>query len=500
VTAGYEALSPLECLFLYLESPRTPMHTGSVGVFEGGPLRDRHGLLRLADIRREIERRLHLVPKLRRRVRFTTFGEAPPVWADDPHFDIAYHVRRAAVPAPGGEDELTGLVAEIMAVALDRERPLWELWVVEGLHGGRVGLIQKIHHALADGLASVELATVLLDGERHPPGVRRPAPVWDPRPEPPEVAVLARQVARRGAVGVHAAGRTMGAVLDPVGTARRAGELAEALGTLGGALGAASPSSLNVAVGQSRRMAVVRQPMDELRRVEHRFGVTVNDALLAAVAAGLQALFTSRHEVVDGRTLQVLVPVGMDHHGDHRLGNQVSALLVPLPIGVDDPVERLTAVSGAVARCKSHHQAQAAALLIGLLDPLPQPALATVARLVHHQPVVNLVVTNVPGPAGALYAMGARMLEAFPVVPLAGNLSVGIAAFSYANQLSVGILADRDRCADIDVLAAGMRRGFADVVAAATPRAGAPRPAPAARRRGGPTGADIVGTRGDVAS
>ena len=177
----------------------------------------------------------------------------------------------------------------------------------------------------------------------------------------------------------------------------------------------------------------------------------------------------------------MLVPVGIDHHGDRRLGNQVSALLVRLPVGVRDPVQRLSAVSDAVARCKTHHQALAGELLIDLLDPLPQPALAAAARLVQHQPFVNLVVTNVPGPAGQLYAMGARMLEVFPVVPLAGNLSVGIAAFSYGNQLSVGILADRDGCADIDVLASGIRRGFSAIVAAATATATAT--APGARPR-----------------
>ena len=212
------------------------------------------------------------------------------MWADDPEFDIAFHVRRTAVPAPGGEAELTSLVAELMVVPLDRQRPLWELWLVEGLRGGRVGLVQKVHHALADGLASVELATVLLDVERHPAGVRPPVPAWHPRPEPAEVAVVASNAARRGAMGVHATARTVGAMFDPVGTARRTRRLAEALGALTSSLSVAPPSSLNVDVGQSRRMAFVRQPMDGLRRVEKRFGVTVNDALLAAVAAGLQEL------------------------------------------------------------------------------------------------------------------------------------------------------------------------------------------------------------------
>ena len=241
-------------------------------------------------------------------------------------------------------------------------------------------------------------------------------------------------------------------------------------------------SSLNVDVGQGRRIGFVRQRLDELERVERRFGVTINDVLLAAVAGGLRAHLLSRGESVEGVTVQALVPVGLDSHRDHRLGNKVSAMFVRLPVGLEDPSDRLAAVAQAMKRCKDHRQALAGAYIPRWLDAWPGPALAAAGRLVHSQPFVNLVITNVPGPSVPLYMMGARMLEAFPIVPLAGNLSVGVAAFSYNGQLSVGILADRERCRDVDVLAAGIGASFAALVAAAEEvgereSAGAGRPA-----------------------
>ena len=226
-------------------------------------------------------------------------------------------------------------------------------------------------------------------------------------------------------------------------------------------------SSINVPVGDRRSLVVVRQPLDELRRVERRFGVTINDVLLAAVTGGLRFQLTGRGETVEGRTLQALVPVATDLHGDHRLGNKVSAMIVRLPLGLADPVTRLAVVARTVSTCKKHRQALAGDFIMRLLEPWPRPALKAAARFAHHQPFVNVVVTNVPGPAVPLYALGAQMLEAFPVVPLAGNLSVGVAAFSYNGQLSVGLFADRDRCRDVDVLALGIRRSFSELVDAA---------------------------------
>jgi len=475
--AGGEPLSVLDTFFLHLESPATPMHFGSVAIFEGPPLRDRRGALRIADVRHEIAERLYLVPKLRRRVRFPAGPWTAPQWVDDAAFDVSSHVRQVALPPPGTEAQLHELCAELMAVPLDRAHPLWQLWLVDGLAGGRVAFVQQLHHALADGLAGVELATVLLDVERRP--VRHPtARPWHPRPVHGPVRELARDMVRRGTRVARFGAGALGALADPAGAARRTAELVEGLATYATPRTLAPPSSLNVPVTAGRRFAVVRQPLGPLRRVEERFGVTLNDVVLAAVAGGLRTQLAARGEALDGRELRVLVPVGEDHHGDHRLGNRVSGLFVALPLGGDDPVARLRAVADAVGARKAHHQALAGARLLDLAEAVPPVVLAAVTPLVHRQRLCNVVVTNVPGPSVPLFALGARMLEVFPVVPLAGNLSVGVAVFSYDGQLTLGILADRDRGRDVEVLAAGIGRTFEAMVGAAR------RPEGARPRRG----------------
>ena len=442
------------------------MHMGSIGIFEGSSLRDEHGALRTEALRTEIESRLHLVPKLRRRVRFMSLGMAAPVWMDDPAFDIANHVRTVALPSPGSEATLRDLCARLMARPLQRDRPLWEIWLIDGLEGGRVAMMEKLHHSMADGLAGVELVTVLFDLDRHPARTESTPHSWNPTPPPRQSSVIANDLGRRAIAPLHLVANGIGFLRHPVGVGRDVAHYATALGSVVTRQSIAPSLSLNVPVGEGRQVEFVRQPLDELHQIAGLFGVTINDLLLAAVAGGVRCLLSARGERVEGRSVQVLVPVGADHHGDHQLGNRVSAMLVRLPIGSSDPVDRLRLVSHAQASCKHHHQALAAALLLELLEPLPQPALATAARLVHRQPFFNLVVTNVPGPGVPLYVLGARMLEAFPIVPIAGNLSVGVAALSYGEQLTIGLLADPGACADLDVLAHGIDRSFAELVAA----------------------------------
>jgi WS/DGAT/MGAT family acyltransferase len=461
-----QALAPLESGFLYVESERTPMHMGSIGIFEGAPLRDGRGPRRTDAVRATIEDRLHLVPKLRRRVRFMTFGMAAPLWVDDPAFAIANHVRETTLPSPGTEASLRDLCAELMSRPLRRDRPLWEIWLIDGLEDGRVAMLEKLHHSMADGLAGVELVTVLFDLDRHPTRSEPSPDPWIPTPPPRQRSVVAHDLGRCATIPLRVATSGLGALRRPVSAGRDVSHYAEALRKLFTWQSVAPSLSLNGPVGQRRQVAFVRQPLLELRGVVEQFGVTINDLLLTAVAGGVGCLLSARGEETEGRTVQVLVPVGAGHHGDHQLGNAVSAMLVRLPIGALDPVERLRSVSRAQASAKQNDQALAADLLLELLEPLPQPALATVARLVHRQPFFNLVVTDVPGPGLPLYVLGARMLEAFPLVPIAGNLSVGVAALSYDGQLTVGLLADPTACADLDVFADGIGRTFAALVAA----------------------------------
>jgi WS/DGAT/MGAT family acyltransferase len=462
-----EALSPLDSLFLHLESPRTPMHSGFVGIVEGGSLRDSQGQLRLQDIRAEIDHRLHLVPKLRQRVRFSLLGETTPVWVDDPHFDIANHVRQSDRSKLAGEAEVLDLTGEFMQRRLDRGRPLWEIWFVDGLEGGRVVVVGKLHHALADGIGDVELATVLFDLECRPLSSDVSIDSWEPSPPPGWSQVVAHDFARQGAASLHMTAIALGAIQHPRRAGREFALYADAFRSLVRGLSVDSACSINVQVGETRRAAFIRQRVDELQRAERHFGMTLNDLVLTAVAGGLHDLLSARGEQVEDRTVAALVPVGIDHHGDHRLGNRISGMIVRLPIGSLEPVDRLDAVSGAEANSKHHHQALASKFLFDLLDRWPQPALTALSRLVQHQPFVNLVVTNVPGPGNPLYVMGARVLEVFPFVPLAGNLSVSVAVLSYDGQLTVGVLADPAACPDLTVLVDGIGRSFAELVAAA---------------------------------
>ena len=443
------------------------MHMGSIGMFEGAPLRDENGTIRTDALQAEIESRLHLVPKLRRRVRFISCGMAPPVWVDDPAFDIANHVQRTALPSPGTEVSLMGLCAGLMARPLQRDRPLWEIWLIDGLDDGRVAMMEKLHHSMADGLAGVELVTVLFDLDRHPASAGSSPRPWNPTPPPRQRSVIAHDLRRRVVAPLHLAANGISCLCNPVGVGRDVARYAEALSRVASRQSIAPLLSLNVPVGEGRQVAFVRQSLDDLHKLAGHFRVTINDLLLTAVAGGVRCLLSARGEGVEGRSVQVLVPVGADHHGDHQLGNRVSAMLVRLPIEPSDPIDQLRSVSRAQASCKRHHQALAAGLLLELLEPLPQPALATAARLVHRQPFFNLVVTNVPGPGVPLYVLGARMLEAFPIVPIAGNLSVGVAALSYGEQLTIGLLADPGACPDLDVFADGIDGSFAELVAVA---------------------------------
>ena len=473
MSATFELLSPLEAGILYSESVRTPMHMGSVGIFEGAPLRDRHGRVRTGAIRAEIESRLHLVPKLRRRVRLSRLGLVAPAWVDDPRFDVANHLREATLQPPGSDAMLRELCAELMAVPLRRDRPLWEIWLVDGLEGGRVGMIEKLHHSMADGLAGVELVTVLFDLERHPQHDHTAHP-WQPEHSPRQSSILASDLGRRGRFPLHVASNGVGALRHPVRTGCETSRYADALGNLVTSGLFAPSSSLNTPIREGRSVEFVRQRLGDLHDAAGRLGVTINDLLLASVAEGVHCLLSARGERVEGRSVQVLVPIGVDHHGDHLLGNRVSAMLVRLPVGTADPLDRLESASRAEASSKRHRQSLVASFLLDLMEPLPAPMVAAAARLFRRQPFCNLVVTNVPGPGVPLFVMGARMLEAFPLVPIFGNLSVGVAALSYGGQLTVGLLADPAACPDLDVFATGISDSFTALVSAAGVRGGDP--------------------------
>ena len=431
------------------------MHIASVGIFDGSPFYDANGSFRIDDVRRLIASRLNLVPKLRQRAREGFLGEAPPVWADDPNFEISQHVRVRQLPPPGTELELRDLCAELMAVQLEPTRPLWELIFVEGLSEGRVALIEKLHHSMADGLAASELATVLLDLSPVPPQSVE-APPWRPDASPPPWHAALDDLLRLAELPVRWAKWYGQSIVHPIRRTREAAELVGAFSTLATAKIFAPRSSLNSAITQSRSVTFVRLPFEEVHDVARFFDVTINDVLLTVVAGGLRDLLMSRSELTENAELQVLVPVGLVNAEGRGLANDVSALFVRLPIGTDDPVTVLRTVSAEVGKDKDRHQALAAATALRLLQPLPQNLLAAAAGIAQHQPFFNLVVTNVPGPPVPLYALGAKLLEAFPFMPLLGNQSLAVAALSYEGQLSLGVLSNPATCPDVDIFCRGI--------------------------------------------
>jgi WS/DGAT/MGAT family acyltransferase len=453
-----EALSALESAFLHLERGRNPIHIGTIAVLEGPPLRDPQGRLEVGRIREHIEGRLHLAPKLRRRIRHAVLPGAPSVWIDDPEFDIANHVSGARLDPPGSMDQLLELGAELLGTPLDPDRPLWHFLFVDGLEGDRVGVVERIHHAMADGLAGVEMATVLLDLEPHDRDGGSPAAggaPWRPEAQPWLGREAVHDLVRLNEIGWRWVGRGLRAARHPLGTAQAAVRLGGAVTALTGTgLGRAS-TSLNRPIGEERRVSVVREPLRGFAEVAHAFDVTLNDVVLTVIGGAVARLLDGRGERPPAE-VQVLVPVGLEPVERHGLGNRVSAWLVKVPADSGDPVGRLSEVAVATGGARVHHEELAAEALLDLVAPLPQPLVAAAVRLVDHQPLINLIVTNVPGPPFPLYVLGSRMLEAYPFVPVAGNLTLGVAVLSYDGWLALGILADAATCPDVAIFAQGI--------------------------------------------
>ncbi len=452
-------LTALDAAFLAFEDDRTPAHVGSVCFFEGDPFHDADGRFRIAELRARIEARLHLVPRLRQVPLPGPLALTRPTLVDDPAFDIAHHVKVLEAGAPGDEASVLGLAATLHMELLDRSRPLWELWFVDGLADGRVALIEKIHHAIVDGVSGVEVATVLLDLR---PDVESadPSP-WSPAPLPRPADRLAAEIARSLRPPVDAVGAAIGRLLHPVSSAT---DLARDLRDLRDGLSqprSAPESPLNQQVGHRRELTVVRRSLEAARASAHAHDATVNDLVVSAVAGGLRRWLEARGDLPedDDFALRALIPVSM-HAGDGEIGNQVGSLFVPIPVGIDDPVARLRSIASDLAERKASGAARSSAMLLHAVDLLPAAITRTVSLAVHRQGLVNLVITNIPGPPFALYAMGAEMLDALPVVPLGGNLGLSVGVLSYNGSLNVGLFADPDIVPDLAALGAGIDAEF----------------------------------------
>jgi WS/DGAT/MGAT family acyltransferase len=463
----YDRLSTLDASFLHMERLEYPMHVGAVSILEGGNLLDERGRFRIDDVRKLVLARLHLMPRFRRRLMSVPYDQGRPIWVDDERFDITYHVRHTALPQPGSWEQLVALTNRVQEGMLDRERPLWELWFVEGLEGGNVAIIQKTHHALIDGVSGVDVATLLLDMDPTP---TVPVPEdWAPEPAPSSTGLLIDTLRERltePAEFVRSVRSLFRGPRRAIGEMRR---LAGAMSTMVTRDSIAPSTSLNGRTGRHRRLSVVRIPLDDVKAVRRALGGTVNDVVLAGVAGGLQRLFAHRGEDVTGMRLRVMIPVSV--RADEQrgaLGNKVSAMFVSLPVDATAAGDRLTAVSAQTRNLKEREQAVSADFLINMTDYVAPTLMSLAARVVHRQRFLNLVVTNVPGPQFPLYLMGARLLEAYPIVPLTRNLTVVVGILSYDGTLHFGVWGDRDAAQDLEVFASGIDDAFAELHKLAT--------------------------------
>jgi WS/DGAT/MGAT family acyltransferase len=470
-----DRLSPLDVSFLYLEEPTTPMHVGGVVLFqapEGGFDHDRLVTL--------IEERIALVPRYRQKVRWVPGRLANPVWVDDEEFDVAYHVRRSALPKPGTDAQLRDLVGRIMARPLDRSRPLWEMYLVEGLSGGRFAILTKTHHAMVDGAGAIDIGQVILDVTPEPQ--RAAAERWVPRREPSDVDLLAgavTEIVRSPAAAVDAV--RSGAV-DVRETAERFGR--RALGLASAVMTMARPPSsnpLNAPIGEARRFGMADMKLEDLKKIRREHGGTINDVVLAIVSGALREWMMTRGESVSSRTLvRALVPVSV-RVGDESAGNHIAAFLVDLPVGEPQPIVRLHRISYEMDQLKATGQMVGAQALVGIAGFAPPTLHSLGARTANgwSRRMFNLVVTNVPGPQFPLYAGGARMLGAYPVVPLAKGQAVSIGLTSYDGGIYFGLNADRDAMTDVDVLAECLETALQELLFAGS----APTAPTGARRR-----------------
>ncbi|MEI7890168.1 MAG: wax ester/triacylglycerol synthase family O-acyltransferase [Actinomycetes bacterium] len=467
-----QRLSGLDASFLHIERGGAHMHIASCMVFDGpAPEWDK--------ARAHIESRLHLVPKYRQRIAPVPFRQGRPMWVDDPHFNLGYHLRHAALPSPGSDADLARLCGRVFATALDRAKPLWEIYLVEGLSGNRHALLAKTHHALVDGISGVDLTAVLFDvtPEGEP---AQQTPAWSPSPVPSQAELLANALLERATVPAEFGRATNAALRAPRRAISRMAERVSALGSLASPGTQPAPETpINVPIGTHRRFTWVESDLEQVKFVKNSLGGTVNDVVLCTVAGGLGSYLRSKGVTTRDLELRAMVPVSVRPDEDRgSLGNQVAVMWAPLPVGETDPVRRLRKISESMAGVKESGQAVGAKTLTELSGFAPQTIMAQAARLLPRQRFFNVVVTNVPGPQFPLYLLGSKLLHAYPMVPLAERQGLGIAVMSYNGRLDFGLNADWDALPDVELLAEDIRNSLADLVKSARTRSAKQRAKP----------------------
>ena len=453
------------------------MHVASTTVFEGpAPAYE--------ELRDHIDSRLHLVPRFRQKLRLVPFGQGRPRWVDDPHLNLGYHIRHTALPDPGSDEQLRILAARLFSQRLDRSKPLWEMWLVDGLEGDRFALVTKIHHALVDGVSGVDITNVLFDAAPDPPEPPASPEPWVPRPEPSDGQVLGEALIERVTSPAELVRGARAFVRGPRRAARAAVDALEAAGALARAGVAAPASPFNVDIGPYRRFATVDVPLAELKRIKNGAGGTVNDVVLAAVAGALGRYLRGHGHATQDLELRAMVPISVRSDQQHgALGNQVSSYMAPLPIWCDDPIDRLHRVSETMGDLKASKQAVGASLMTELADFAPPTIAAQAARLQSRQRFFNLVVTNVPGPQFSLYLLGRELQALYPMVPLARRQAVCFGIMSYNGQIHFGLIGDYDGMSDLEALAADLDASLAELSAAVPGKRAVADPSPTAGKQ-----------------
>ena len=466
-----DRLSALDAEFLHLEDTVSPMHIAGICVFAGTPPT-------MEELNDAVSAKLHALPRYRQVVRSVPLELGRPIWVDDPAFHLDRHLHRAALPHPGGDAELDELMGRLMAHPLDRARPLWEAWLVEGLNEDRWALVFKVHHCMVDGVAGVHLLEAFLDPSPEVPPLS-PAAVspWRPEPEPsPAAKVVGSWVGLAGDL-VPWARRLADAVTSPVDTLRSITDLGSGLGWGVAHLTPTPPLNIRGSIGAHRSWSHTTLDLGDVAKVRRRFGGTINDVLLTCVTAGYRALLIAHGDDPDHAVVRTAVPVNVrdtSRHADN--GNHVSALLIELPVSLTDPVERLSAVCQLTQRAKASHMAQAAETLTILADLAPPMAVGSISRLaarVEHrlaQRSITTITTNVPGPPFPLYCLGREMLEELPYLGLTEGVRVSTAILSYNGRISVGVTGDEGSVPDVRVATDAVTRTLAELVTAARRR------------------------------
>ncbi|HVC07836.1 MAG TPA: wax ester/triacylglycerol synthase family O-acyltransferase [Solirubrobacterales bacterium] len=456
-----DRLTAVDASFLTNESATSHMHVGGIQVFAGPPPR-------YLDLVEHVRGRLRQVPRFRQRLVVPPLEAGRPLWVDDVNFNLTYHIRHTALPAPGGEDQLRQLAGRVFSQQLDRSKPLWEMWLVQGLERDRFALLTKTHHAMVDGVSGVDIGTVLFDPEPVP----EPAVVedeWVPRPSPSTAELVGRGAFDLAVAPVKLAERAMEAVLHPAAAGKRALEALEGVSEVVGAFADPAPDvPLNQAIGPHRRFAWARSELATFKRIKDALGGTVNDVVLAVVTGALRDWLHGRGIRTEGLELRALVPVSIraeDERG--QLGNRIAAMRAPLPVYVEDPVRRLRIVSEEMEGLKRSKQALGAEVISRFNDFAPPTLLAQASRINFSTRLFNLIVTNVPGPQIPLYVLGRELEEVFPVAFLPQSHALAVAIMSYNGRIGFGLLADYDSMEDVEAIGRGIGESLAELEAAA---------------------------------